>query len=297
MERRRFGDTGLAVTPLGFGAGGIGDPSLSEPQAARLLNEVLDLGVGLIDTARSYGLSEERIGRHLALRRREFVLSTKVGYGVPGHADWTGSCVEAGVDLALRTLHTDVLDIAHLHSCPVEVLRGGEVAEALVRAVEAGKVRVAAYSGDNEALEWALASGLFSSLQTSINLCDLAALASGTLERARERGLGILAKRPLANAPWRPEPGDESDPAAAVYRERWRRLDYDLAGGALDPAEVALRFSAHLPGVDGVIVGTRSVRHLEDNIAALERGPLPEELRTALLRRFRERGGDWRGMT
>jgi aryl-alcohol dehydrogenase-like predicted oxidoreductase len=106
--------------------------------------------------------------------------------------------------------------------------------------------------------------------------------------------LGILAKRPLANAPWRPEPADENDPAAAVYRERWRRLDYDFAGR--DPAEVALRFSAHLPGVDGVIVGTRSVRHLEENIAALERGPLPEELLTALLRRFRERGGDWRGM-
>ena len=77
--RRPFGDTGLTVPVLGFGAGGIGDPALSERDAETLLNSVLDLGVGLIDTARSYGLSEERIGRHLARRRGDFVLSTKVG--------------------------------------------------------------------------------------------------------------------------------------------------------------------------------------------------------------------------
>ena len=54
------------------------DARLSEAEAGRLLNQVLDLGISLIDTARSYGLSEERIGRHLAHRRGEFLLSTKL---------------------------------------------------------------------------------------------------------------------------------------------------------------------------------------------------------------------------
>ena len=87
MQRRSFGHTGLTVPALGFGAMQAGDPRLPEEAAARILNHALDLGLALVDTARAYGLSEERIGRHLARRRDEFVLSTKVGYGVDGIAD------------------------------------------------------------------------------------------------------------------------------------------------------------------------------------------------------------------
>jgi aryl-alcohol dehydrogenase-like predicted oxidoreductase len=76
MDHRPFGRTGLTFPCLGFGAGHVGDPALAEAEVGRLLHGVLDLGVTLIDTARSYGLSEERIGRHLAGRRNEFVLST-----------------------------------------------------------------------------------------------------------------------------------------------------------------------------------------------------------------------------
>src|SRR6266508_1640164 len=79
---RAFGATGVTVPALGFGAAAAGDPTLSEADAGALLNGAVDAGATLIDTARSYGLSEERIGRHLSHRRRGLVLSTKVGYGV-----------------------------------------------------------------------------------------------------------------------------------------------------------------------------------------------------------------------
>ena len=118
MERRPFGTTGLTVPALGLGAGQVGDARLDEAGAARLLGGALDLGVTLLDTARSYGLSEERIGRHLAHRRGEFLLSTKVGYGVEGVADWTGPAVARGIDEALGRLRTDVIDLVFLHSCP-----------------------------------------------------------------------------------------------------------------------------------------------------------------------------------
>jgi len=112
MQCRPFGRTGLEVPVLGFGAMQAGDPRLSEEHAARLLNHAVDLGFTLIDTARSYGLSEERIGRHLARRRDEFVLSTKVGYGIAGLPDWTYECVIAGVDAARERLQ------AALHRLP-----------------------------------------------------------------------------------------------------------------------------------------------------------------------------------
>ena len=291
--RRPFGDTGLTVPVLGFGAGGIGDPALSERDAETLLNSVLDLGIGLIDTARSYGTSEERIGRHLARRRGQFVLSTKVGYSVPGFEDWTAAGVSAGVDLALRNLQTDVIDVVHLHSCPRETLERSGVAEALGRAVEAGKVRVAAYSGDGDALDFAVASGAFGSVQTSVNVVDQRSIETA-LPRAEERGLGVIAKRTLANAVWRRDFVPGEDEAISTYRERWRALDLDF--GDLSPEEATLRFAAHAPGVSSVLVATRSVGHLEANLAALARGPLPDELQRAIRGRFQEVGKEWPGI-
>ena len=290
--RRPFGNTGLTVPILGFGAGGIGDPSLSESDAGALLNSFVDLGVVLIDTARSYGLSEERIGRHLGHRRADIVLSTKVGYGVPGYVDWTAECVSAGVDLALSNLRTDVIDVVHLHSCPRETLERNGVAEALGRAVAAGKVRVAAYSGEGEALDFAVASGRFGSIQTSVNVVDQRSIDTA-VARAREHGIGVIGKRALANAVWRTA-GTSGDEAIAAYRRRWEALDLDF--GPVPPDEAALRFAAFAPGVSSVLVATRRVEHLEANLAALARGPLPDEIQSTIRARFRELGRDWPGV-
>jgi aryl-alcohol dehydrogenase-like predicted oxidoreductase len=291
--RRPFGNTGLTVSALGFGAGGAGDPELSERDAETLLNSVLDLGIGLIDTARSYGLSEERIGRHVARRRGEFVLSTKVGYSVPGFEDWTAAGVSAGVDLALQNLRTDVIDIVHLHSCPRGTLERSGVAEALGQAVETGKVRVAAYSGDGDPLDFAVASGFFGSIQTSANVVDQHAIETA-VPRAHERGLGVIAKRTLANAVWRRDFVPGEDEAISTYRQRWHALSLDF--GDLSPEEATLRFAAFVPGVSCVLVATGSIEHLEANLAALARGPLPEELERMIRARFQERGKEWPGV-
>src|SRR5262249_58472118 len=84
MNLRPLGSTGILVSPVGLGAGRIGGPEISDSDVDRLVGRALDLGVNLIDTARSYGASEERLGRALARRRERVVVSTKVRYGVPG---------------------------------------------------------------------------------------------------------------------------------------------------------------------------------------------------------------------
>ena len=291
MERRPFGRTGLTVPILGFGAGHVGDPALAEAEVGRLLHGALDLGVTLIDTARSYGLSEERIGRHLAGRRDEFVLSTKVGYGIPGYDDWTGPVITAGVDAALGRLRTDRIDVVHLHSCPLAVLERGEVVAALQAAVADGKVRVAAYSGDNAPLAWAIESGAFGSVETSVNLVDQRAIERA-LPAAKERGLGVIAKRPAANAPWR----FAERPAAtdvALYWERWRALGLDP--GPYDWTELALRFAAWQDGVHCAIVGTSRLEHLRQNVEQVANGPLPAEMAAAIRAAFRAHGDGWEG--
>jgi aryl-alcohol dehydrogenase-like predicted oxidoreductase len=292
MKQRPLGTTGLVVSAVGLGAGNLGDPLIPERDVERLLHAAVDLGITLIDAARSYGLAEERIGRALGGRRDRVVLSTKVGYGIPGFADWTGPCIAAGVDAALARFATDRIDVVHLHSCPREVLERGDVVEALLAAVAAGKVRVAAYSGENEALAWAAGCGAFGSLQASVNLCDQGALR-GVLAGAAARGIGVLAKRPLANAPWR----FAEEPAAGDVAEYWRRFRA-LALGDLGVSwpEAAVRFAAHAPGVASCLVGTARPAHLEEMVAMAARGPLPAAVLAAIEAAFTRHGGGWPGV-
>jgi aryl-alcohol dehydrogenase-like predicted oxidoreductase len=290
--RRPYGDSGLTVPVLGFGAMQIGDPALDERHAGRVLNHVVDAGLTLIDTARSYGLAEERIGRHLSQRRDEFVLSTKVGYGVPGVPDWTYECVVRGVDEARTKLRTDAIDIVHLHSCSVEILQVGEVARALSDCRTAGKIRVAAYSGDDAALAFANECGQFRGLQASVNLCDQQAL--DVLPLAQRAGIGTIAKRSLAGRPW--VGGFSGDYAHDEYRRRFAQLLPELAMTPPDWDEFALRFAAFSAGVACVIVGGVNAANVDRNIIAVHRGPL-ETGQTARVRKaFETRGQKWRGL-
>lgn len=300
LALRPFGTTGLSVSALGLGAGEIGDPALDDREVEALVRAAVELGVTLFDTARSYGRSEERLGRFLAPVRDRVVLSTKVGYGIDGVPDWTGECVRRGVDRALGQLATDRIDIVHLHSCPADVLARGDAIDALIDARRAGKIRCAAYSGDNDALDWAAASGRFDSLQLSWNLCDQRAAA--VIERAHAAGLGVIAKRPLANAPWRfaeRPTGHEAE----LYWERWQALGIDSGqmvwpgqpgwAGALGWDELAARFAAHTPGVSSAITGTRSLAHLAHNAELVKRGALPPAVFAAVRARWRVVGADW----
>ena len=299
IEHREYGATGLRVSLVGLGAGQVGSDRLSEDEASALLNGALDAGVTLIDTARGYGQSEARIGRHVAHRRDEYVLSTKVGYGVEGHEDWTPGCVRAGVERARALMRADVLDIVHLHSCPRSVLAEAGVIEALAEAKEAGTVREIAYSGENEDLAYALARGVFDGFMASLNVCDQRVLADA-LPEIRERNAGFIAKRPVANAPWR----HAARPAGQYVEEYWDRFramgladeegDAELLAG-MGWAEVALRFAAFVPGVSSCITGTGSLENLRANIEAVERGPLPDGLSRRLEELFGAHDDGWLG--
>jgi len=287
VEQRDFA-AGISVSALGLGAGQIGAASLPESQVEELLLGALDLGITLFDTAPSYGLSEERLGRHLHQRRDEAVLSTKVGYGVEGTPDWTGECIRLGVDAALGRLHTDWIDIVHLHSCPADVLRRDDVIAQLVAAKEAGKARCIAYSGDNDDLDVALGMGVFDSVQTSLSFCDQRSIDMA-LPKIEEHKMGLIAKRPLANAPWRYENFPEGQECA----EYWQRYE----AMRIEPGEVgwhslAIRFAAFTPLVGSIITGTKSLAHLCGNAEALAHGPLEPGLYQHIKDCF-DRAGPW----
>jgi aryl-alcohol dehydrogenase-like predicted oxidoreductase len=289
ISQRPYGKSGLMVSALGLGTMQIGDPALEESDVASLLNAALDAGITLFDTAPSYGRSEERIGLHLASRRDDIVISTKFGYGVEGAEDWTEPCITLGVEHALRRLRTDRIDIAHLHSCPRATLESGEVIEALEKARRAGKVRAIAYSGDNDNLACAVATGRFDGFMASLNICDQRVIDDVVPMIA---SCGFIAKRPAANHPWRFNQRPVGD-YCEEYWLRWRAME--LSSHGRDWGEVAIRFALTPPQVSSAIIGTRSVAHLQQNIAWAEAGELDVgwfgEIRSAF--RYRDRG--WLG--
>lgn len=290
MIYKNFGNTGLKISALGFGAGEIGDYTVSESDSEKILNTVLDLGITLIDTARGYYASEERIGKYISNRRKEFILSTKVGYGIEGYADWSYDIILAGVDNALRLMKTDYIDIVHLHSCDLNILQRGEVIEALHKTIEQGKVKVAAYSGENEELKFAVDSNAFGSIQTSVNICDQIDI-DGSIKQAKEKGMGVIAKRPIANAPWK----FSKKPAGQYgeeYWHRWKTMNLPEQKNWLD---TFLRFTVFANGVDSAIVGTTNIEHIKANIKIIEKGPLDHELNNLIIEKFRLNNQNWRG--
>ena len=296
MERRVLGRTGLEVSVLGFGGSEIGYEGAPLGAVEELLGGALDAGLNVIDTAECYLGSEELIGRAVAHRRADYYLFTKCGHAAGlDYPDWGPRLLAESIDRSLRRLRTDHFDLVQLHSCSADVLRDGAVMEVLGRAREQGKTRFIGYSGDGADALYAVESGAFDALQTSVNIADQQALDL-TLPAARERGLGVIAKRPVANAVWKHKTRPENSYVHA-YWERLRRLDYDFLKGELpDSVGTALRFTLSVPGVHTAIVGTTKPGRWRENAERLKAGSLPAAEFEAIRARWRQvAGADWGG--
>ena len=298
VERRTLGRTDMRVSVLGFGGAEIGYEGVSAGVVRRLLNAALDAGLNVIDTAECYADSEALIGGAVASRRCDYFLFTKCGHpGGFGSSDWRPASLLASIQRSLKRLRVDYVDLVQLHTCSEAELMRGDVIVALEQARERGYTRYIGYSGDGAAARHAIECGRFDTLQTSVSIADQEALEL-TLPMARRRNLGVIAKRPLANAAWR----TGRKPASAyhhTYWERLRALDYDFI--TADPATavgIALRFTLGVPGVHTAIVGTTNPDRWAQNAALLEAGPLPKAEMARIRARWKEVApAQWTGQT
>jgi len=289
MEKRRLGKTDMEISILGFGGSEIGYEHASAETVAELLNSALDAGLNVIDTAECYYNSEELIGQAVSNRRKEFYLFTKCGHphGMESSANWSKDSILESVTRSLQRLKTDRLDLLQLHSCSEAELRKGEVIDALQTAREKDYTRYIGYSGDSRAAHFAVESGAFDTLQTSINIADQEAIDLA-LPLAREKQMGVIAKRPIANAAWKT--GHRPiDSYHHEYWERLRKLNFDFVRGDLNRSvSIALRFTLSVPGVHTAIVGTKKPERWSQNAQLLEAGPLGEKEFQAIRDRWEE---------
>ena len=290
MEKRRLGKTDMDVSVLGFGGAEIGFENASPDAVEKLLKSALDAGLNVIDTGECYRGSEELIGQAVSDRREDFYLFTKCGHphGMESSANWSQASLLQSIERSLGRLKTDRLDIVHLHSCSESELRKGEAIKALQTARERGYTRYIGYSGDSRAAHFAVECGAFDTLQTSISIADQEAIEL-TVPLAHEKQMGVIAKRPIANAAWK----TGHKPIQGYHHEYWerlRKLNYEFLRNAdLEKAiGIALRFTLTVPGVHTAIVGTKKPERWQENAKLLEAGPLSEAEFHAIRHRWEE---------
>ena len=310
METRILGNTGLEVSRLGIGLAAIGEEETFDTikTVEVVLKTALDQGITFFDTAECYFYSEEMVGQSISDRRSEFLLATKCGHpaGLQESGeydiDWSIEGILLTLDRSLKRLKTDYVDLLQLHSCGVEVLEQGEVIAALTKARDAGKTRFIGYSGDNEAAQWAVDSGHFDTLQTSFSLADQRP-RNGLLQKAKAQGLGVIAKRPIANTAW----GSPNSPTARLKfdpnygDEYWKRTQAMAALGPIniplnDRILMSLGFVMAHEEIDTAIVGTRNPEHLRSNIDLFNNHlPIDDAVIKDLYKRWNELDDGWIG--
>ncbi len=234
MNYRSLGQTGLRVSVIGFG--GVPINRVCPELALETLHRAFDLGINFIDTARSYGDSEEKIG--LGLQQyggdaREIILATKSMV-----RDARGMAED--IDTSLKMLQTDHIHLYQVHdpdpSGLEKVLGPDGAMEALVEARDAGKIGHIGVSGHRpQVLIPAMETDLFETVQMPLNIIDYP-LFKDNIPVATQRDMGIIVMKPLC-------------------------------GGLLKSPPRALRFVLSNP-VSTAIPGMDSPEQVEENVAS-----------------------------
>lgn len=306
MDKRTLGKTHLDVSTLGFGCAPSAFLKTDLDNLAKLVNTMLDRGVNLIDTATMYPGSEEFIGNHLAGRRKEYVLVSKVGSakaaGTAGEP-WSDDLITSSIDRALRLMKTDHVDVMLLHSCDLATLEADDALASLVKARDAGKIRFAGYSGDNEAAAFAAKLPDVAVIEASINYVDQNNI-DAVLPLARKHNVGIIAKRPVANAAWKGAAGRTGIYVnyTREYVKRHEQLGLkagDVGFAEADWAELALRFTLSFPEVTTAIVGTTNEANALKNLEIAGKGALSAAQLETIRAKFRSTpdASGWLGQT
>jgi aryl-alcohol dehydrogenase-like predicted oxidoreductase len=311
MEFINLGHTGLKVSPICLGTMTYGTSQwrawvLNEDDSWPFYKRAIELGINFFDTADMYslGVSEEITGRALReyARREEVVIATKVFFPTgegPNERGLSRLHILKAIDDSLRRLGTDYVDLYQIHrydrQTPIE-----ETLEALHDVVKAGKAR---YIGASSMYAWQFAQALylsdkhgwtrFISMQNHYNLVYREEERE-MLPLCQAEGVGVIPWSPLARGflsgnRARQGYGDTKraqtdDFAQSMY---YQEADFEIAGRAVElagrrgvsPAQIALAWLLHKPGVTSPIIGASKIQHLEEAAAALEIRLSDEEMK------------------
>ena len=247
MEYRILGKTGLKISRLGFG--GIPIQRIDAEGTKVLMHQLKGAGVNFIDTARGYTVSEEYLGFDLEGIRKDFVIATK-------SMARTKEAMAADIDISLKNLRTDYIDLYQVHNATPEqlqqVVAPGGALEALQEAKAAGKIgHIGLTSHSLDTFKLALYMDWVETFMFPYNIVETQ--AEKLIKEAAARNIGFIDMKPLA-------------------------------GGAIENATLALRYICANENVTVVIPGMADPKELEQNIAAVsDSSPITAEETAAFL--------------
>jgi aryl-alcohol dehydrogenase-like predicted oxidoreductase len=304
MRYRRLGRTPFLVSEIGFGGWAIGGNEhgnslgpTDDAQSRAAIERALALGINFFDTADCYGHghSEKLIGETLGRRRRDVFIATKVGSDFskrPPERNYSPDYLARAIEASLGRLRTDRVDLYQLHDPPVEVIANAAVQKAMLALKERGLARAIGVSIHTvpEALA-AIDAGCFDTIQVAYSVA-YQYVPNRTIERAREKGMGVIAREPLAQgfltgkyaADHKFPEGDVRGAWAKEHKEYLAALARKIgeyfgerrkSGKTI--GEVALQFPLAHPAVSTVIVSMKTPEQVERNLRVLSLPPLEEK--------------------
>jgi len=301
MQYKILGRTGLNVSVAGLGCGGhsrLGQTyGSSEAQSIAVVSAALDLGINFVDTAAAYG-TEKIVGAAIKGRREKVILSTKTGiisWAEPNSKPFSGAQVLEHLEKSLARLGTDYVDLYNLHGIVASQLDyvASEIVPALIKAREQGKILflgITEHFGadtSHKMLSAAIPTGVWDVVMVGFNLLNPSARRN-VLRLSQAHNVGVqdmfAVRRALSNSEGLNEALAVIDKAGQLDRSKLDANDplgflKEDTGGIVD---AAYRFCRHEPGIHVVLTGTGNIDHLKENIASLNRGPLPSKMLSKL---------------
>jgi aryl-alcohol dehydrogenase-like predicted oxidoreductase len=293
MKYRKLGQTGLEVSELSMGGLFVASFATARDEARRAVRRALELGVNYIDTAPSYRDSEQVLGYALDGVTQPYILSTKLGGRPQPFNPQDKDALRRSVEESLRNLKREAIDILMIHEpdrpdqydwFTDHERFHGPVCELLNELKSEGIIRFTGLGGTTAyELPHIIATGRYDVVLTAFNYSLLwqEALIE-VIPAARKQGMGIIIGSPLQQGALARRYDEEVNHGA-----RWlsspRRAQYKHLYALLDEInmllpELALRFVISNPDISTVLMGARSVVEVEENVRAVEAGPLPADI-------------------
>jgi aryl-alcohol dehydrogenase-like predicted oxidoreductase len=264
LAKRTFGQTGIDVSILGLGTVKLGrDQGVKYPQnftipddkkAAQLIALAHDLGINLIDTAPSYGNSEERLGMLLKGQRNQWVICSKVGeefQGGQSQFDFSPEHTRYSIERSLRRLNTDSIDIVLVHSDgnDEQIINAYGTLDALAQLKAEGKI--CAFGMSTKTVEGGLlAAEKSDAVMVTWNLHHKEEVP--VIDYCHSHNKGVLIKKALASG------------HVALPNNK-------------NPIEKSFEMIFNYPGVSSAIVGTINPEHLKNNVERAQLAVLKNE--------------------
>jgi aryl-alcohol dehydrogenase-like predicted oxidoreductase len=294
MEYRTFGQTGMKISEIGYGAWGIGGSmwqDSNDDESFRALHRAIDLGLNFIDTALVYGdgHSENIIAKVIKERKEQLYVTSKIP---PKNLKWPavpGTTLREVFPLAhiikctetsLKNLGVDTIDVQQFHVWDDAWAEETEWQDAIAALKEQGKIRFFGMSLNNHEPDNALkvaATGLVDSFQVIYNIYDQTP-ENNLFPLCRKNKIGIIVRVPLDEGGLSGNITEETVFPKGDFRNNYFRNDRKkqvvahtdalkklLGNEAATLPELALRFCLHHPAVSTVIPGMRSVKNVEAN--------------------------------